>query len=80
MKLTLSISVSSYDDARYVCNVLHNAGFNAIVSSPFNNAYCVVVSTRPEFVNQGADMYEEIKLAETLARTTYETLCAADKY
>lgn len=74
MKLTLTIKMPSYESARGCCSVLSNAGFNVIVSSPINDVFNVVINSRPEWVNQGDDMYTEVKLAEIMAADYLKTM------
>lgn len=67
MRLTLAITMPGYDAAVIIARTLQETGFNSTVSSPSNGVYEVLVKTRPEYVNQGKDIFEELKLASDLA-------------
>lgn len=74
MKLTLDITCNGYDIARQLHVFLGAMGFHAGVSSPSNGVYAVVVTCRPDGVNIGSDMFDELRQAHDRANEWFEAL------
>ncbi len=62
-KLTLDIVCTTYQQARALHVHLGQRGFNAGVYSPSTNVWFCRVQCWEHTVNQGGDMFGEIKLA-----------------
>lgn len=60
MKLTLQIFCDTYDHALRMHRALHERGYDSFVSSPSNY---VLITARPEALNHGKTMFEELESA-----------------